>query len=92
MPAEELLAPRRRRGWARALGLLVVLLVVGAVGTVVGYHFWHESTYFVVTDNAQVTGDLIQVGSLNAGRMVAARFEVGQTVQAGQPPPGRIIA
>ena len=84
LPEEELPARRRRRGWARALGLLVVLLVVGAAGTVVGYHFWYESTYFVVTDNAQVTGDLIQVGSLNAGRIVAARFEVGQPVQAGQ--------
>jgi multidrug resistance efflux pump len=64
--------------------LLAVLLVVGVVGAGVGYHFWYESTYFVVTDNAQVTGDLIQVGSLNAGRIVAARYEVGQPVQAGQ--------
>jgi multidrug resistance efflux pump len=68
----------------RALGLLVVLLVVGTAGVAIGYHFWYENTYFVVTDNANVTGDLIQVGSLNAGRIVAARFEVGQTVQAGQ--------
>jgi multidrug resistance efflux pump len=74
----------RRGGLVRALALLVVLLVVGGVGTVVGYHFWYESTYFVVTDNAQVTGDLIQVGSLNAGRIVATRFEVGQPIQAGQ--------
>jgi multidrug resistance efflux pump len=61
-----------------------VLLVVGTIATGVGYHFWYESTYFVVTDNAQVTGDLIQVGSLNAGRIVTTRFEVGQQVQAGQ--------
>jgi multidrug resistance efflux pump len=66
------------------LGLLAVLLVVAVVGAGVGYHFWYESTYFVVTDNAQVTGDLIQVGSLNAGRIVAARYEVGQPIQAGQ--------
>ncbi len=62
----------------------MVLLVVGAVGAGVGYHFWYESMYFVVTDNAQVTGDLIQVGSLNAGRIVATRHEVGQPVQVGQ--------
>ncbi|MGE3909291.1 MAG: HlyD family efflux transporter periplasmic adaptor subunit [Chloroflexota bacterium] len=68
----------------RAVGLLVVLLIIGAVGAFTAYHFWYESTYFVVTDNAQVNGDLIQVGSLNAGRIVAARFEVGQPVQAGQ--------
>ena len=77
--------PRRRRtGVKRILGLLVVLLIVGSAATFTGYHFWYESTYFVVTDNAQVTGDLIQVGSLNAGRIVAARFEVGQPVQSGQ--------
>jgi biotin carboxyl carrier protein len=76
--------PRRRRGWIRAIALLMVLLVVGAAGTGIGYHFWYESTYFVVTDNAQVNGDLVQVGSLNPGRIVATRFEVGQPVQAGQ--------
>ncbi len=81
---DELMQPRRRRGWGRILGLLIVLLVVGAVGTGAGYHYWYESTYFVVTDNASVTGDLVQVGSLNAGRIVAARLEVGQAVQTGQ--------
>ena len=84
LPAQELSALRRRPGRARVLGLLAVLLVVGAIGAAVAYHFWYESTYFVVTDNAQVTGDLIQVGSLNAGRIVATRFEVGQPVQFGQ--------
>jgi multidrug resistance efflux pump len=84
VPDEELPEPSRRPVWVRTLGLLAVLLVVGVAGTAIGYHFWYESTYFVVTDNAQVTGDLIQVGSLNAGRIVAARYEVGQPVQAGQ--------
>jgi multidrug resistance efflux pump len=82
-PVDELPAPQRRRGLVRVVALLAVLLVVGAVAAAVGYHFWYQSTYFVVTDNAQVTGDLIQVGSLNAGRIVATRFEVGQTVQSG---------
>ena len=42
-----------------------------------GYRYWYESTYFVSTDNASVTGDLVQVGSLNAGRIVATRVDVG---------------
>jgi multidrug resistance efflux pump len=83
-PIDELPPAPRKRGWTRVIALLAVLLVVGSVGGAVGYHFWYEGAYFVVTDNAQVTGDLIQVGSLNAGRIVAARFEVGQPVQAGQ--------
>lgn len=81
---DELPLPRRRGGQARLVGLLAVLLVVGAVAAAVGYHYWYEATYFVVTDNAQVTGDLVQVGSLNAGRIVAAHAEVGQPVRAGQ--------
>jgi multidrug resistance efflux pump len=84
LPDDDLPQPNRRRGWVRPVALLAVLLVVGVAATAIGYHFWYESTYFVVTDNAQVTGDLIQVGSLNAGRIVATRHEVGQPVQAGQ--------
>jgi multidrug efflux pump subunit AcrA (membrane-fusion protein) len=83
-PFDELPPAPRKRGWVRAIALLAVILVVGTVGSAIGFHFWYEGTYFVVTDNAQVTGDLIQVGSLNAGRIVTARFEVGQAVQAGQ--------
>jgi multidrug resistance efflux pump len=49
-----------------------------------GYRYWYESTYFIATDNASVTGDLVQVGSLNAGRIVATRVDVGRPVQAGQ--------
>jgi multidrug resistance efflux pump len=37
-----------------------------------------------MTDNAQVTGDLVQVGSLNAGRIVDASLEVGQSVARDQ--------
>ena len=75
-------APRRKR-W-RLLLLLPILLIVGGVGLNIGYGYWYESTYFVITDNAQVTGDLIQVGSMNAGRIVASRVEIGAPVRAGQ--------
>lgn len=49
-----------------------------------GYRYWYQTTYFVSTENATVTGDLVQVGSLNAGRIVATRVDVGRTVQTGQ--------
>src|SRR4051812_38571960 len=68
-PAAAAEAPRRRR----RLSLLVfpVLALVGLVGLVIGYKFWYESSFFLITDNAAVAGDLVQVGSLNAGRLVA---------------------
>jgi multidrug resistance efflux pump len=75
---------RPKRGRSRLLLLLPILLVATAVGLIFGYRYWYESTYFVITDNAQITGDLIQVGSLNAGRIVASRLEVGAPVRAGQ--------
>src|SRR5215207_6279990 len=64
-------APPARRKSRRLLLLLPILLLVGAAGLTIAYRYWHESTYFVSTDNAQVAGDLVQVGPLNAGRIVA---------------------
>lgn len=75
-------APTRRR--RRLLLLVPVLAIVGLLGTFFGLRFWYESSYFVMTDNAQVTGDLVQVGSLNAGRVIAAGLEVGQSVARDQ--------
>jgi multidrug resistance efflux pump len=71
---------RRRRLWL----LLPILLIVGAIATTLGYRYWYDSTYFVMTENAQVTGDMVQVGSLNAGRLLATRVEVGDQIRQGQ--------
>jgi multidrug resistance efflux pump len=75
-------APSRSR--RIRLLLIPLLLVVGLVALTLGYRYWYESTYFVMTDNAQVTGDLIQVGSLNAGRVLQTPLEIGDTVRQGQ--------
>jgi multidrug resistance efflux pump len=75
-------APARRR--RRLLLLAPILAVVGLLGLCFGLRFWYESTYFVITDNAQVTGDLVQVGSLNAGRVIEASLDVGQAVAKDQ--------
>jgi multidrug resistance efflux pump len=64
--------------------LIPILLTALAVTIVLGYRYWYEATYFVSTDNASVTGDLVQVGSLNAGRIVATRVDVGRQVREGQ--------
>jgi Barrel-sandwich domain of CusB or HlyD membrane-fusion len=79
VPAAPDEAPRRRR--RLSLLVLPVLALVGLVGLVIGYKFWYESSFFLITDNAAVAGDLVQVGSLNAGRLVAAPLEVGRPVE-----------
>jgi Barrel-sandwich domain of CusB or HlyD membrane-fusion len=68
----------------RLLLLFPILLIALGVATVLGYQYWYETTYFVSTENASVTGDLVQVGSLNAGRIVATRVDVGRPVRDGQ--------
>jgi multidrug resistance efflux pump len=73
--------PRRHR---RLLLLVPILLIVGAVAVTMAYRYWYDSTYFVMTENTQVTGDLVQVGSLNAGRLLTTRVDVGDVVQQGQ--------
>ncbi|MGE3273219.1 MAG: efflux RND transporter periplasmic adaptor subunit, partial [Chloroflexota bacterium] len=75
----------KARGRRKRFFLLIPILLIAAVAvTIFGYRYWYQATYFVSTDNASVTGDLVQVGSLNAGRIVATRVDVGRTVQAGQ--------
>jgi multidrug resistance efflux pump len=74
--------PSKKR--RRLLILVPILLVALVAGGIMGYRYWYASTYFIATDNASVTGDLVQVGSLNAGRIVATRVDVGKPVRAGQ--------
>ncbi|HZU07610.1 MAG TPA: efflux RND transporter periplasmic adaptor subunit [Chloroflexota bacterium] len=81
-PSLPLGGPKGKR--RRLLLLLPILLVVGGVSTAIAYRYWYESTYFVMTDNAQVTGDLVQVGSLTPGRIIATHVEVGDMVQKDQ--------
>jgi len=72
-----------RGGFRRRLrNLLLVLLALLALGiaTVVGYRWYEDSIRYVSTDNAQVTGPMIQVGGLEAGRVAAVRFDVGDRV------------
>ena len=51
----------------RFLLLIPILLIAVCASALFGYRYWYETTYFVSTENATVTGDLVQVGSLNAG-------------------------
>src|SRR5262245_23277841 len=75
-------APARRR-ISRALVLPVLAIVLLAV-VGLAYRYWDNASRVVWTDNAQVSGALIQVGALNAGKVTAVLKDVGQTVQEGQ--------
>lgn len=67
----------------------VVILLVGAIAIIVGGGLYaitslSESRRYISTDNAQVVADLIQVGSINAGRIQVMNVDVGTTVVEGQ--------
>ena len=63
----------------------LILAIVGA--SIFGFDQWSKSDLsgrFVSSNNAQVVADLVQVGSINAGRIVAMDVDVGSTVLEGQ--------
>jgi multidrug resistance efflux pump len=74
-------APKQRGRRRRIIiPLLVVVLLVAAV---VGYRYEQEQMLYVSTDDAQIAGSLVQVGSINAGRVSAVNVDIGSTVQQG---------
>ncbi len=74
--------PAGRRFPKKLLLPLLLLLIAGAA--LVGYRYWEASVYYVSTDNAQIAGSLVQVGSMNAGRVDSMTVDVGDKVQQGQ--------
>lgn len=54
----------------------LALLIVGFFGLL----YWLDQTLYVFTDNAQVTGALVQIGSPGAGQVRTISVEVGDQV------------
>ena len=70
-----------------AIGLVTGVLVVIIGTSMVGYDQWSKSDLsgrFVSTDNAQVVAEMVQVGSINAGRVITINVDVGTSVTEGQ--------
>ncbi len=63
--------------------LLPVLLVILLVAGFIGFNVWHDGQIYVSTDNAQLSGQPVQVGATNAGRVDAIRPNIGDAVHAG---------
>lgn len=75
--ATEPVAPKSRRK-----GIILVVLAVVAVAAL---GFWWHSTFFEDTDDAQVSGHLIQVSSRIQGQVAKVYVEENQLVKAGDP-------
>ncbi len=64
--------------------LAVILVAVIGGGSWFGYRTWYDSTHYVSTDNAKIVADLVQVGSINAGLIIAMYVDLGTPVTEGQ--------
>lgn len=70
-------APRARIP-RRIVVPIAIVVVVAAIAFGVRYAI--DQALYVSTDNAQVSGALIQVGSINAGRIASVSVDVGSAV------------
>jgi membrane fusion protein (multidrug efflux system) len=62
----------------------VVAAIVLIVAIVWGYNFWNYTRTHVSTDDAYVTGDLINVSPIISGTLAKLTVDEGDTVAAGQ--------
>ena len=63
----------------------VIAIIAGA--SIFGYDQWSKSDLsgrFVSTDDARVVADMVQVGSVNAGRIIVMNVDLGTSVLEGQ--------
>jgi multidrug resistance efflux pump len=70
-----------RRSFRRIV--IPVVAVVAVIAVFVAVNAYLNSLWYVSTDNAQVDGTPVQVGSLNAGRVEAINVQVGSVVNKG---------
>jgi multidrug resistance efflux pump len=70
-----------RRSFRRIV--VPVVAVAALIAVCVGVYMYVNNIWYVSTDNAQVDGTPVQVGSLNAGRVEAINVQVGSVVNKG---------
>ncbi len=76
-------ARRRRPAFLTRRVLLPVLAVILAVVAFFGFNTWRESMLYVSTDNAQLSGQPVQVGAMNAGKVESIVPSIGSAVHKG---------
>jgi multidrug resistance efflux pump len=76
-------APGARRRTPMRRVLLVVAPILVGVAAWLAYAIYREGLQYVSTDNAQLAGQAVQVGSINAGRLETVHVSVGSRVHRG---------
>jgi multidrug resistance efflux pump len=76
-------AARQRPALLTRRVLLPLLAVVLVIVAVFAFNAYREGQLYVSTDNAQLTGQPVQVGSMNAGRLESIAPSIGSSVRKG---------
>jgi len=66
---------------ALIIGILAAI-VVALSG--IGFYYWYENTYYVSTDDARVSADLVSVAPQITGKLLELNVEEGDTVTKNQ--------
>ncbi len=61
---------------------VLVIMAIAIAG--VGSYYWYQNTYYVSTEDAKVTGDIVRASPQIAGKLLEFNVEEGQPVQQGQ--------
>ncbi len=77
-------AAERPRGRFRRLGLIATAVVLAALLIAGGISYWLNARHYASTTDAQIDGNVTQMASQVAGRVIAIRFADNQHVSAGQ--------
>lgn len=59
--------------------IIILMIMIGALSGI-GYYYWYNSTYFVITDDARITGDLIKINPQISGKLLEFNVEEGDSV------------
>ncbi|MBV7273218.1 HlyD family secretion protein [Clostridium thailandense] len=63
------------------IGILVAIVI--ALGSI-GFYYWYENTYYVSTDDARVSADLVNVTPQISGKLLELNADEGDTVSKNQ--------
>ncbi|MHB9093809.1 MAG: HlyD family secretion protein, partial [Eubacteriales bacterium] len=68
----------------RKVIIFSVLIIMALAIAGVGSYYWYQNTYYVSTEDAKITGDIVRVTPQIAGKLLEFNTDEGQLVQKGQ--------
>lgn len=68
----------------RKILMIIILVLMFVTLGGIGFYYWYDNTYFVSTEDARVTGDLIKISPQIGGKLVEFNLEEGDRVVQDQ--------